>query len=509
MDTSTSNSAPTSPPEPRLVTSIWLALLPVIPLLSVLAYPALRSSPRLPRSVAVVLGVYVATQLLAALFTPHPLLSLVLAAARSLLLVALLTIGYHLGRTEHLRPLLIGLGVIYVTAFVSSFMQFGPGFLTQRLVHPYSYATALGMFGTLGVWMAVTARGDSLWWRVPFTTLAGSVLLLSGSRGPLLALIVGLLAASLVKARFAAVTLGLTGIVLVGLFVVRPDAANLERLADTGATNRDLYWQDTLSVVRAHPFAGVGPYQLGAYLTPQQPECQLQAFLERTGRSCAPWFASLSDIFVVSHNIVLQHLGESGFIGLAGAFLVFGLIASAVWRSRQPLPSALFFGLFVIGAVDFVTFPSVGFMEILFLAGGVALAHRPQNTSNDIPAWSAVILFVTALPLVALTPLARTPTKRTTLIELDAPAHWEKSEPYPVRASLTFPQGQYRLALRVCHQTCVTANILNIEGSAWEGWINAPLRQPAPMRLQLQLLPREPSVLAFQPYASREWSVSP
>ncbi|MGI8748915.1 MAG: O-antigen ligase family protein, partial [Deinococcus sp.] len=185
---------------PRWVS--WLiALVPVFPPLYFAALCCLGWLRTLPPTARLLLFVFGGSQLVAALFTPRPLLSLELTAARTLLILAMISAGVYLRHSRALRPLLWGQLIIFAVAWSYTLLTQGFAGVQARLGHPYYYVVSLGLVAVTALWLTVFWRGGSLWWRVPAGILAVVTFLAAGSRGPLLALIFGSLAAAVFSAR--------------------------------------------------------------------------------------------------------------------------------------------------------------------------------------------------------------------------------------------------------------------------------------------------------------------
>ena len=145
----------------------WLiALTPVFPPLYLAAFGALGHLQTLPLTARYLLLFFASTQLVAALFTPRPLLSLGLAAARTLLILAMIAAGVYLRESRNLRPLLWGQLVIFGTAWGYTLLTQGWAGIQERLGHPYYYVVSLGLVAVMALWITVFWRGGG-WWRWP------------------------------------------------------------------------------------------------------------------------------------------------------------------------------------------------------------------------------------------------------------------------------------------------------------------------------------------------------
>ena len=390
----------------------WLALLPVCGPLAFLALGKLRRFRELPRPWVILLGVFMASQLLAAVMTPSPILSLVLALVRSLYVVALVILGFTLGDSARLRPALIGFTLVAVTAFVTSLLLSPAHPFSSRLVHPYYTSVSLGLAGALGLLIAITWRGGPTWWRLVGGAACLSMFLWSGSRGPLIALGLGLLAALVVSAgrQWRGVLAGVTGAaLLVGLLQLAVPGGVVGRFMQNTLNGRGAYWADALDTARLHPWGGVGPYQLGPHLTTQfsQGSCQLWLPTKTYGLSvCPPLLDQLRGGWLIAHNTAFHLLGENGVIGLSGWLALMGALALAAWRSRDSLANAMTWAAVGMGLVDNpTTVPNVGHAELYWLVGGVAVAmslrsqHVVLGAGPGSPAFSRPL--APAAPLLA------------------------------------------------------------------------------------------------------------
>ncbi|WP_045234659.1 O-antigen ligase family protein [Deinococcus pimensis] len=366
----------------------WLiALVPVLPLLYVAALARLGALRGLDRTVRLVLGGYVVTQVLAALFTPDPLLSVPLALARAILLLAMIAAGVWLGDGRWLRPLLWGHLVVFVTAWAFTLATVGPSLgPAGRLSHPLYYFVSLGLLASVSLLIIVSWKGASPWWRFPAGALAVATLLASGSRGALVALAVGSLAAVLAgNLRFlrALGLVVLTGVLAVGVVPNLRASLPVEggapdtNLTSTTLSGRDEVWQGAIRAFRASPVGGQGPYLAGRFLTfLVRDRCQLSPALEDAGVHCPAWVDRFRGVWSTAHNVVLHSLAETGVIGTAGLLALFALGAVATWRVRDGLLLAIFWGFMAMNVVDVVTtLPSPHFAELFWVTVGVALAR--------------------------------------------------------------------------------------------------------------------------------------
>lgn len=363
---------------PRL--SFWIiALVPVFPPLYLLAFYSLRYLRGWNRHAILVFVFYLAMQTLAALYTPYVALSILLALARGLFIIALLTTGAQLRKTRYLYPLLYGLSLVYLTALASSFLVYGLDVINLRLKHPYYTEVSLGLAGTVGILLVATWQEGKLWQRLAIGFLAFVVLALSGSRGALAALLVGTIGGVLAGYRrmFAPV---FGGISLLGVSIIISNKAvaakALQRFFSLSTTGRLRFWHDAWETFLAHPWGGVGPYQLGPYLKSLYwGQCQLWPILERKGIHCPTWLQPLTGAWIIAHNAFLHHLGEAGIIGTAGLLALLGFVAYSSLITKEPLIVAVLLGYLTMGLVDVPTaVPSLHLAEFYWVSMGIAAA---------------------------------------------------------------------------------------------------------------------------------------
>jgi len=367
----------------------WLiALVPLFPPLFAAALGTLGRLRDLNRTVQLVLGGFLVAQLVAALFTPQPLLSVPLALARAALLLAMIAAGVYLRDSRWLRPLLWGHLAVFVTAWVFTLVTVGPSLgPAGRLSHPLYYFVSLGLVSAVSLLILVSWKGASPWWRFPAGALAVLTLVASGSRGALVALAVGSLAAVLAGNLRYLRALGLvvlTGVLAVGVvpdlrasLPVEGGAAPATNLTSTNLSGRDEVWEGAIRAWQASPVGGQGPYQAGPFLDfLVRDRCQLSPALEDAGVNCPAWLDRFRGVWSTAHNVVLHSLAETGVIGTLGLLALFVLGAVATWRVRDGLLLAIFWGFMAMNVVDVVTaLPSPHFSELFWVAVGIALAR--------------------------------------------------------------------------------------------------------------------------------------
>ncbi|WP_188964382.1 O-antigen ligase family protein [Deinococcus aquiradiocola] len=369
------HDTPTFTP-PRWVS--WLiALTPIFPPLYLAAFGTLKHLRQLPLTARRIVFFFAATQLVAAIFTPAPLTSLGLTAVRTAEALAMIAAGVYLRDSRTLRPLLWGQLVIFASAWGYTLYTQGVAGVQARLGHPYYYIVTLGLVATIALWLIVYWRGAG-WWRWPAGLFALATLLASGSRGPLLALLTGSVAALAFqrgKHRRPWLLLPVVAVIILAMVSFRAQITfkPIERLLNDQTSGREFVWQDAVHGWQTSPLGGVGPYQGGPYLTYLFKDgCQLTPTLERNEIHCPesliPWAGAL----LIAHNVWLHWLLETGIIGTLGLLTVtmYGLWLAV--RQGDSFTLAIMFGYLAINMVDVVlTMPSVHFSELWWLLIGV------------------------------------------------------------------------------------------------------------------------------------------
>ncbi len=371
------------PARPRWVA--WLiALVPVFPPLYFAALACLGQLRTLPLTARRVLFFFAATQLIAALFTPDPLLSVGLAAARTLLILAMVAAGVYLRGSQALRPLLWGHLLIFASAWAYTLNTQGWAGVQERLGHPYYYVVSLGLVAVIALWITLYWKGGG-WWRWPAGAAALATLLAAGSRGPIIALITGTLAALAFQQgrRRPWVLLPAVAIVLTATLSTRLDIPlqPVERLLNDQTSGREFIWRDAVQGWQTAPVGGVGPYQGGPYLTYLFKDgCQLTPTLQRNEISCPDTLSRWSSVWLIAHNAWLHWLLETGVIGTAGLLTVMGYGLWRATRQGDPLTLAVLFGYTAMNVVDVViALPSQHFAELWWVLIGVTLRPAPER----------------------------------------------------------------------------------------------------------------------------------
>ncbi len=417
--------------------------------------------------------------------------ALLLAALRLLYVLGLVGAGVALARTGvGPMPLGYGLFLLYISALLVSFSIHGELVREERLLHPFHSPVGLGFMGSLGVLLALHLRYP---W--PFRVMLGFmgvlVLLLTASRGGLLALALGG-AASLIFHRRGWMALAAVGLVLslaAGLEV--PIA---QRFFQAHLSGREGLWLKAYEVFQAHPWTGVGPYLFGNELKGVLlKECFLFPFWEVRGTECPDALRPLGGLWTFAHNHFLQALGESGLLGAAGLVILAGGFLAAAWG--EGLLFSLLMAYLAMGMVDNpFHVPSSFRGEVFFLLGGVALSRGVPLPVALALAGGVTLLLSLPFVYLATRPALPPPTLRYAAI------------PPGEGVGMVALEGQgYQAQVWLCQKNC--------RRLGWQWDAGKPIRFKFPDDLpegkyQVRIVLLSPHRLAQRPQYLLSWEVS-
>ncbi|WP_188973438.1 O-antigen ligase family protein [Deinococcus aerolatus] len=474
----------------------------------------------------------------AALAAPQPAAALLGALFKLSLILGLTFLGAKWVSSASLRGLLPGILLVLATAQIYAAQIGAYQLLVDRLSHPYYTSVSLGLGGAVAVWVAVLSRSLFWPWRVVGILAGGALLGLSGSRGGVLALLAGLLAAGLVwlvrTRRFQTVLWSAAvGVLLLGGFALLHIGSAggetipvLDRLSSLEANGRDVTWSDTLDAIAAYPFSGYGPYQLGPQIAPVTEKCVWWPALQAARVECPALVQHLDNVWVIAHNAVLQVWGESGLPGLLGHLLLCALLVIRTWRSGDPLANAILLGLFAADLTDNVTMvPGPFFAALPWLVGGMGLRGNLVTPAADsaLPSartWFALPWVATALlifwgfPLWAATLETFRPSAapEVTIREVVASPVWRGDDPYQILLMASAPAGPYRLQARLCApdgSRCHTVMTRNVQSEGIPPTLlqilRFPLKDSGPWEVQLQVRHFAPRPWQLRALALTSW----
>lgn len=495
---------------------LWLACLPATLIASPAAFLGLTFFRTLPRWLFPLLGFYTLTQVLPAVFAPEPGLALGGALLRTGLILGLLSLGAAMRQTERFRPLALGLIIVYLTALGFNVVE-GLDVFVSRLTHPYMTPITLGLAGALGIWLALFSKGH-LAWRVLLGLMATAVLIFSGSRGPLLAALVGTLTAFALQRRQQALLVLLLAGLLAGASVTVGERLGinlLTRLTQTDTSGRDVVWSNTLSVIRAHPLTGVGSYRLGARLTPPGEPCAIFDTYQSQDKppTCPPWLARLGNPWLIAHNIALQQLAETGPLGLLGLMVLLTAVTVVTLMGRDPFAVAVVTGLLVATVNDnTLLVPSPFFAEVFWLVAGTQLAavrHPSFGWKEGLLGVGLSLMLCAPLWVARVLPSTEKSPIAARLSYFNAPATAKSKEPYSVYVQFSVPDGKYRAVLKSCPNACVTLKTVEFYARSGQSDLmnmTSKVGTSGTRNLVLQLLPGK-ATFRFPVIAQKTWTV--
>ncbi|MFC6592965.1 O-antigen ligase family protein [Deinococcus lacus] len=456
----------------------------------------LRHFRALPSEMQALLSAFVVLQLVAALFTPHPIISLALAGLRAAVLVSWIVYGYQRASTLQLKWLAGALaGVVAAAAALAAYLrlQAGPGDpLPRALEFLYISSNGMSVLGMLLVFLAAL-QGSWHWTARMLLGLVGTTSLVLGmGKTAWVACALGLAAAYWPRLpawlRGSSVAAALAGLLAVAAL---PQLQNTLRTwlppVRQALSGRDTVWADAARTAQAHPLGGTGPYQYGAWAAPNDP-CATLTTLESVSSACPAWLNSFGQPWRIAHNAALHAFAETGTVGGAGWLLLFGAAVFGAWKSRWPLARAVVAGSVGLNTLDNVTLlPSPGYAEIFFVIVGASWGLYAQRekaakapdagqaadnlnrtkTLGQVTALSAAVAVGTlAVPWVLMTPPGL--PGRVEVQHFITPPHYEPGEVYALYAQLHWPAQQKQSTRKpyLVIEQCTRLNICSRIGGA-------------------------------------------
>jgi len=301
-----------------------------------------------PKPLYIAIGVYIGWQVISSLAGTSPLSSL--AALREEWLFVILPLGIFLGRHQTTRSRLLSalavgvllVGTYGIIQYFTGAYWFKSGGLptaggSYRLAGNFSHPLTYGYFvATSSVfllnYLIESFRSQPRYTRILFaaailTSLTATVLCMS--RGPLLALGIGLIATGLMHRQFVriAATL-LLAIALIWIAAPKPIAEFENRVRkDLNLENRGgrLYiWNQSGKIIKDNPVTGVGPGNFG------------QAYSDHLPAEAAPY-----EHLGHAHNDFLNLAATIGIPGLLLYLSIWGIVMIQLWRRLRNTSGSL------------------------------------------------------------------------------------------------------------------------------------------------------------------------
>lgn len=441
---------------------------------------SLRRFRELPALLQAVLSLFVASQLLAALWAPQVTLSLALALLRGVVVTGWVTYGFVKGRHLNMGWVAGALAVVSLLALaLAGWLRDGRALEASSgtgLEFLYITANGMSIVGMVMIFLALLGlRHWSLAWRTLLGTLGAGVLILGMGKTAWLAVIFGLVLA--LTGRWATwLRWGLLGVMALMVTIPEGRAIMLNTIG-TSLSGREQVWADAARISTSFSVGGTGPYQYGHWAAPFGNPCATLRTVEAVIPQCPSWVASLGQPWIIAHNGTLQALGETGLVGTAGWFLLYGAAVLGAWKSRWPLARAVTGGLLLINTVDnALLFPSPGYAELFMVVSGAAWARwaaqpdgeQSVGTQQRWSGWPAAQLSLLgaglAVGTVAVPWLLVTPTDSIRLEQrrLLTPAQYEAGEVYAIYADLSQARRWNKtgyLSLEQCSELSICSRI--------------------------------------------------
>lgn len=499
---------PISSRPPRRSGGRLLGWLPLIPPLSVLTVGALRDWRSLPGTLRAALLLFVLTQVVAALLSPQPMVSLLLGGLRGAVICGLVAYGARAGRDLNLRPFALGVAALCVAALVTQSLL---GWRTPQgtfraLEFVYANANSLSVLGVLLVCLALWDRSWGAW-RWPLGTLGLAVAVLGQGRMAWLACAVGLLAAW--RGRRATLTRSALLLLALGALAWAPARQALVTVLGPAISGREAVWETAARVADRWPWGGAGAYQYGAQAQAFPDGCAVPDTLTRLAPGgCPAWLTGVRQPFLIAHNGVLHVLAESGRVGLPGWLILWGTLLWGAWRSGWPLARAVVAGMLTMNVLDNATIiPSVGYAELFFVLGGAAYAAVPHSRAAlglGLLTGAALGVLTLLAPWVLGRPAPLPPVTLRTLL---LPPTYQAGEVYAIYTDLHISTvAPLYLAIEQCdaQQRCLRIGGSTIPRGSVQDWVYARLRPGGEQRLRLVLSDAQRTANGF---VLREWVV--
>ncbi|PNY79949.1 hypothetical protein CVO96_18295 [Deinococcus koreensis] len=373
----------------------------------------------------------------------------------------LMGVGVALGSSEQFKQITFGLAVVFVTAVAYS-LSVGADIFTSRLGHPYMTSTTLGIAGAFGIWIALFTTGKLLW-KIPFGILGMIIVLLSGSRGSFIAAVLGCIVGSFVYRNRRMNLVIIVGLgILAGTIYIgnRVNFIAIDRLNSVDTTGRDIVWYNTLTVIQSQPWAGVGSYRLGKYLSPSINDCTTFVGFDGRSAECSNIVTRLGNPWQIAHNGVLHQLAETGFVGLMGLTALLGYaLFNAALRGDRLILSILIGIIFASINDNTLIVPSPFFAELFWIAVGIAIKNGEVFAFADLLIGFISVIILSTPILYNLSTSSRYSVVK--LMYINAPKHVRIGNKYTVVSKFYLMPGQYRVVLFSCSTYCINAGVTN------------------------------------------------
>jgi len=222
-------------------------------------------------------------------------------------------------------PRLMWTALTIGSAFSALALQFGGRDVGGRLVflglNPIGIGRVAGLVIVVALTLVLTRRVTSLPATLilaGLTGLGGVVVIASGSRGPLVAAAVGLVALLALLATTRRISVRTTFLIALGTTaaaagVLLSDSSGLTRILNASDSGRSALYEESLALAIARP-AGIGWGQLGQYIVD---------------------FRAINEEGLYAHNVFLEIFVEGGVVALVAFLLLVWASTSGAWRAAR------------------------------------------------------------------------------------------------------------------------------------------------------------------------------
>lgn len=501
-----------------------LGILPLFPLVSlVLAWSGIKGIwAKVPIILKWALACFAISQLLAALFTENILFSAAVAMIRAFLICGLVLYGIRFAYVVNLKYIAWGLVLVSILALVVSVLTsdgqplnpLGKGIEKRPLEFLYMTSNSISVLGVFMIWLGCFQIKWQLVVRVFLVCFGGLIAFLGAGQAAWVALFVGFLAAWI--GRVATIIRLLLMLILLGCCIHETSRNRMIDLLGPAMSGRETVWENAAHIAQAYPLGGSGPYQYGYFAAPFQDRCNTLETLEKVLPDCPRWLEQLNQPWLIAHNGTLHALAETGMVGTVGWFILWGVLAFGIWRSRWPFVRAVLGGLLAINLLDNVLLvPSPGFAEIFFVLSGAAWVKfaDQEEAVRESPEFqlgtSAILGGMIGLGSLVVPYILGTPQQFSAVQvnRLLLPSQYEAKEVYAIYADIDTKEENAYISLEQCSSLNICQRIGGavFQSRRFADWIHARIidtDEIAELRITLTHVKRVDSK-----YVLEQWKV--
>lgn len=282
---------------------------------------------------------------------------------------------------RHEQQRRVFLTTLAILAIVVGIMSYQAGALDSLTGSAFAAINPIGLSRLMGTGVVVLlvlafAKSTKFIWRLAMFAAASGVLLMifaSGRRGPVLAVVVGVVVALALapvfrKYRIRALVAGVLALGFAGWYSIKDGSAGAERVlsflngeADASTAARNQIWDYAFSIAGQYP-QGIGWGSFPRYANVSQ-------MTNEDGR-------------MYPHNLFLEGFVEGGWI-VGGVLLMFVIIAFRRLQKHATTPAlATFLGLLAFALTNALVSGDFNDQKLMWVALGLAFAlpkHKPAE----------------------------------------------------------------------------------------------------------------------------------